>query len=459
MTTLPADGAPPLHDAPPLSWPQEVLRLAERMRPGTILDPRCTVHRAFTFPVEPDLPLLGRVLTEVVVRHDALRTIPLPDGADLRLVRQRPRPVEVVVQELPPGATDGQVLDAVGAAANAPHDLDTGPLLRATWLRTDSGGVLVLSIQHWAGDVGSLDALTREIAQLYVAFRHDGPPPPDPPRYSDLARRQRTGQAQDAQAATVAWWRAELAGARRAALPIADTESRSTGETALVSVRLRHDTHDALVHLAAEHRASPYMVLLAALGALLDRGRPTGQGSDLTVFAVDGARTRESRRVIGFLAEPVPLRLRLDRGAPFGEAVARARETVLGVLSHRDVAFLRLLEAAPRLAVALLGGRRPATLVQYLTLRALDLDGLTGAPLPTFQPAVNGEPHPAALPIDLDVAVERCGDGHNAAVFYDPGLWSRGEIEAALHALECVLRHAAADPARSLDQLAAGCRP
>jgi hypothetical protein len=312
--------------------------------------------------------------------------------------------------------------------------------------------VLVLSLHHWAGDGGALDALGREIAARYAALAHGRPPPPPPPGYAETARLQRAAALDET---SVAWWRAELSGARRAALPATGAARTPGGATALVSTPLHPDSHTALLRLAVEHRASPYMVLLAALGGLLDSGRTAGDVADLTVFTVRDARTRHTRRLLGFLAEPLPLRLRLDRGAPLGAAVQRVRETVLGALGHGDVPFLRLLSAAPRLAVTLLRGRRPATLVQYLAARDLDLDGLRGAALPTFEAAVPGEPHPAVLPIDLDITFERCGDAHHAAALYDPSLWRRADIEAALDALQQVLRGAAADPARPLAELAA----
>ncbi len=453
----------PVGGAPPLSWPQEVLRLAERMRPGTVLDPRCAVHRAFAFPAEPDVPLLGRVLTEVVERHDAVRTVPLPDGAGLRAEPRATRPAEVEVRALPDAPTEEQMRGAVTAAACAPYDLDAGPLLRGTWLRGGSGGVLVLSLHHWAGDAGALDALVRETSDLYAASRHDRAAPPAPPRYSDLARRQRR-QPSHGDAAGLAWWRAELDGARRGALPVTGAGRAPGGATALTSTKLHAVTHSALLALTEQHRASPYMVLLAALGGLLDGGRGSGGSADpadpadLTVFGVDVGRSRDTRRMLGFLAEPMPLRLRLDRSEPLGAAIRCARETVLAALRHRDVPFLRLLEAEPRLAAVLLGGRRPATLVQYFTLTGLDLDGLRGKPLPTFQAAVAGERHPAVLPIDLTVTVERCVDGHHAGVLYDPGLWSRDDVEAALSALQHVVCQAAADPSRPLADLVAETR-
>lgn len=448
MLSAPPAGA---GDAPPLSWAQEVLALAERMRPGTVLDPRCVVRRAFAFPAEPDLDLLGRVLTEIVARHDALRTLPVAAGGEVRLAAREPRLVGVEVRSLPDGADEDTVRGAAVAAGCAPHDLEAGPLLRGTWLRRGAGGVLVLSVHHWAGDPGALDVLQRETAELYAALAHGRPGPAPPPRYADVAPRRGRAEPRPGEEDTLAWWRAQLTGARRAALPAAASHpprGARGGASALVTTSLSPESHLALVQLSAEHRASPYMVLLAALGGVLD------DPSDLLVFGVDAARARATRHLIGFLAEPVALRVRLDPAAPFGAAVRAAREAALGALQHRDVPFLRILETAPRLAVALLRGRRPATLVQYFSLTALELDGLCGAPLPTFHAAAGGEAQPSALPIDLDVTFERRGDVHDAAIFYDPALWSAERIEAALRTVEGVLRGAAADPRRSLRELA-----
>ncbi|MDN5749658.1 MAG: hypothetical protein L0H64_14265, partial [Pseudonocardia sp.] len=273
--------------------------------------------------------------------------------------------------------------------------------------------------------------------------------PAEPARYADLRR----GPDQ-VPAETVARWRAEFAGARRGALPTTGGGRTPGGATALVTAGLDAAAEAALRRLAAEHRGSPYMVLLAALGGLLDDGRGEPGRADLTVFAVHDTRSRAGRDTLGFFAEPLPLRLRFDRSAPLGAAVHVAREAVLAGLSRGGVPFLRLLEAAPRLAVALLRGRRPATLVQYLAARDLWLGELRGVVLPTFQAAVPGEAHPAVLPIDLDLTVERCGDAHSVAALYDPGLWSRCDVERALHRLAATLVGADAHPARPLAELA-----
>lgn len=438
---------------PPLSWPQEVLWLAERMRPGTALDPRCGVRRAFAFAAEPDLDLLGQVLTAVIERHDAVRTVPRVDGDGVRLEVRPPEPVAVTVDRLPAGAGEDDVRRAVLAAGTAPYDLVNGPLVRTVWLRGDAGGVLVLGLHHWAGDAAALDALQQETGRLYGALRSGQPLPPAPPRYADLATAGRSRSA-DGAAELHAWWLAELAGLRRAALP--GSGGRPAGSaTALLARPLAPGASAALLELTARHRASPYMVVLAALGALLDDGRDA-EAFDGTVFTVDGGRSGEARGTIGFLSEPLPLRLRLDRALPLSAAVGAVRNTVLGAMGHRGVAFLELLGSAPRLAVGLMRGNRPATLVQYFALTDLDLAGRRGRVLPTFPAVDDGEPHPWAVPIDLDITVERRGPEHGVAVLYDPGRWSRADVVAILDALEDVLRAGLADPDRPLARGRAG---
>ncbi|MCZ2817160.1 condensation domain-containing protein [Modestobacter sp. VKM Ac-2984] len=447
-------GSGPAAGGPPLSWPQEVLWLAERMRPGTVLDPRCAVHRAFHFPEPPDLALLGRALTAVVARHDGVRTVPVPEDDGVRLVVCRPSAVTVEIAPLPLGAGDDEVRRGVLAAATAPYDLAAGPLLRAAWLPRDRGGTLVLALHHWAGDVAALDALQQEAAELYACLRDGRPAPPEPPGYAALAAARRAADPAGHEELS-AWWRTELAGARRGALP-GSGAGRTGGATGLLARPLGGPASTALLELTAVHRASPYMVLLAAIGALLDDGRDDPDHLDATVFTVDGGRSGSDRRVIGFLSEPLPLRLRLDRTQPFGAAVAAARTTVLAAMGHRDVPFVRLLQTAPRLAVALLRGRRPATLVQYFAPADLDLGGRRGHVLPTFPATGAVEAHPWAVPVDLDVTVERQGAEHSVAVLFDPGLWDRADLESALDRLEAVLTGGLADPVRPLARLAAG---
>jgi hypothetical protein len=456
---------------PALSWAQEVLRLAERMRPGTVLDPRCVVRRAHAFAATPDLPTLERALADACARHDATRTTPFAAGSatgGLSPVVHPPAPVPLDVRDLsgaaagPPlvedpggGLVDRLVADpavvrAVAAAAHEPFDLTAAPLLRAAWLRRGTGGILLLVLHHWAGDAGALDVLGRDVAALYAAHRRGEPPPPPPPAYAELARSERATGIPSAEA-SLQWWRAELAGARRGVLPVTGPGRTPGGATSLLTRRLPDQAHRALLSLAAEHRASPYMVLLAAVGALLDDGRGDPGASDALVFSVDAARSRQARSVVGFWSEPVPLRLRLDRTLPFAEAVRAARRTVIGALSHRDVPFLGLLEASPRLAVALLRGRRPGTLLQYVTAPDLDLDGLRGVPLPTFPAASDGEAYPFVLPLDLDVTVERRGDAHWASVLYDPGLWGAEDVADMLTAAgEVLVRGSSGEPLEHL---------
>jgi hypothetical protein len=440
--------AVPAVPRPPLSYAQEVLWLAERMRPGTVLDPTCAVQRAFRFPERPDLDLLGRVLTSVVERHDALRSVPSTDGDAVRAEVLAPMPVDVSSHRLPADAGDAELRQAVRAVGTAPYDLEQGPLLRCAWIEHPPGGVLVLGLHHWAGDEGALDALQQDVTALHRAARIGAPPPEAPLAYAEVARRQR---CEPLDRDVVDWWEHHLSGARRAALPVAGGR-KASGATALASRRLDASAHEAVLRLAGAHRASPFMVLLAVIGALLQPG-DVGGHRDLTVFAVDGSRSRRTRAVVGFLAEPLPLRFRFDGAAPLGAAIEEARAVVLASLAHRGVPFLRLLEEAPRLATRLLRPGAPTTVVQYFSLRSLELDGTCGHPLPTFEAAADGEAFSGVVPLDLAFNVERRGDGHTIGAVYDEGLWSAEHLAATLESVETILRRADREPGRAIDEL------
>ena len=442
----------PVTEVPAHSYAQEVLLLAERMRPGTALDPACAVQRAFRFEDRPDLDLLGSVLSSVVDRHDALRSVPSrDDDGTLPPVAPVAR-MEVSTPVLPDGAGEAELRQAIRAVATAPYDLERGPLLRGAWLEHPPGGVLVLGLHHWAGDEGALDAVQDEVAALYDAARTGTPPPEAPPGYGEIVRRQRS---EPIDPAVVDWWQQHLAGAHRAALPV-EHGREASGTTALVSRSLDVPAQQALLRLAGAHRASPFMALLAVITALLEPG-PGSESGDRTVFTVDGGRAAHTRRVVGFFAEPLPLRLRYDDRTPIGAAIDDARSAVLASLGHRGVPFLRLLHEAPRLALRLLRPGPPATVVQYFSLRPLGLGDAHGEPLPAFEAAADGERFSSVVPLELAFNIERRGDAHSVGAVYDEGLWTADELAATLEALETILRRAAVDPDRTIAQL--GGRP
>jgi len=98
------------------------------------------------------------------------------------------------------------------------------------------------------------------------------------------------------------------------------------------------DAHPALPvqarHLARDARATPAMVLLAALRLHLAAAGATGEV--VVAVGTDGRRRVETEGMVGPLAEALPVRARVADDPTFRVLLARVREGVLDALSGAE---------------------------------------------------------------------------------------------------------------------------
>ncbi len=329
-----------------LSFAQERLWFLWKLRPDEISYHMPAAYR-LRGPIDVDA--FSRALSELVRRHEVLRTA-LVDGRE----GPRQRIVEDVVVPLPVEQLIGTGDDGLEPAiaehlrsfVSQPFVLSDPLKLRAKLLRlAPEDHVLLFVMHHVASDGWSIGVMMRELTELYAACveKREARLPELAVQYADYAEWQR-GWLRDAELdRQLEFWRAELEGAPPILeLPTDRTRpkvKRDRGSE--VKVELSADVGARIDQLAREEGATPFMVLLAAYGALLGI---YARSEEVTIGTLVANRPgAELEGLIGFFTNTLALRVGTPAGATFRELVRGVKARTLGAYDHQDLPFERLV--------------------------------------------------------------------------------------------------------------------
>ncbi|WP_158734379.1 non-ribosomal peptide synthetase [Streptomyces sp. NRRL F-2747] len=450
----PALVAEPRPEHVPLSHAQNRLWFLNEVQEAA---PAYNVPLVFRISGALDLTVLRAALDDLVDRHEVLRTVyPVLAGAPYqRILAPGETRVDVrLVEGDEAGTGSGEKAAAVLAeAARAAFDLTAGLPLRATVVRLGpSEHVLLLLFHHIAADGWSLGPIVRDVSEAYTA-RTAGRAPQWtalPVQYADYTLWQRAvlGDVDDPQspaARQTDFWRRELEGLpHELALPSdRGRPARPTHGVDTVPLRLPGELHQELAALAARTNTSVFMVLQAALAALLTR---LGAGTDIPIGTPVAGRGDENLQdLVGFFVNTLVLRTDTSGHPTFEELLGRVRDSALEAYSHQDVPFEHLVEALkPPRAL----GRHP--LFQVMLALQGSEDGTLSLPGATtrFEPI-------EALAAKFDLLVnltERYGadgtaNGLVGGLEYSTDLFERATARSIAERFTRLLRAVVADPA------------
>lgn len=306
--------------------------------------------RAVTVRGVLDTALLERCLTEIVRRHQVLRTTFMAeDGAPVQVVHD-PGPIRLPVRDvstLPPAERAAAVRLAAEEEFARPFDLAEDALFRALLIRSGPAEhTLVVVFHHAVFDGWSFGVFFDELAALYTAFGADRPSPLAEPalQYTDYSVWQRARLDQGALAEGLAYWRRTLAGAPGLlALPTDHPRPAVASYTgAQFGFILPPEVTAAARSRARAEGCTLYMVLLAAYQVLL--ARLSGQRDVVVGSPVAGRPRAELEGMVGFFVNTVVLRAEVADDLTFRDHLRRARQTVLEAFEHQDVPFELLVE-------------------------------------------------------------------------------------------------------------------
>ncbi len=331
----------------PLSFAQQRLWFIDQLEPGGVV---YNVPVAVRLQGSLNQAALAQTLTEVIRRHEVLRTRFDTVAGQAVQVIEAAAPVELVVEELSElevAEREARVREWAAQEAATPFDLSRGPLLRVKLLRlAEQEHVVLLTMHHIVSDGWSVGVLIKEVGTLYAAYvaGEESPLAELPIQYADFALWQRAylqGEVLDQQ---LDYWRRQLAEAPRL-LDIPSDHPRPAVRSfrgAVARFELDQELSARLRALSQRESVTLFMLLLAAFKVLLLKY--SGQ-TDIVIGADVANRNRaETENLIGFFVNMLVLRTELSGDPPFRELLQRVREVCLAAYAHQDLPFEKLVE-------------------------------------------------------------------------------------------------------------------
>ncbi len=329
-----------------LSFAQQRLWFVDQMFPGTA---QYNMPSLFEVAVGFDLAAADNALTELIARHEILRTCYQAKQDQIHQVIQPAAAFGIVhhdVTGLSGQQQRAELARLVEQYCLEPFDLKQDLMLKAHFFATGQGGqagILLLNLHHIACDGWSVAILVEEFLKLYQACKHNEAfcLSPLSIQYADYAQWQRSNEQQ--LNSHLDYWRQQLADVPQVhQLPL-DYERPVTkaeqGE--LVSYHLAPAILTALKHRANSHGMTLFMLLHGALTLVLSRH---SNNKDIVVGTPVANRSRaELEPLIGCFVNTLVLRTSTAFDG-LNDFLMHVKDVNLNAQAHQDIPFEQLVD-------------------------------------------------------------------------------------------------------------------
>lgn len=405
----------------PLTFGQEQLLVMERIsEPGAVVFPlRIPLSRGVS------VPLIDRVLTRIVERHDALRMSVVPGEPAV----QTPS-ASRCVEKLPEGA-DPEVFGALEPSETA----GLLPLLYA--VEENSGHPrVVVHLPHIFVDGWSAAIVTSEFCHGYEALQRGGRLSPARSgaesfgAYAERTRRSFNGELVERH---MRFWCSELSDAESLVLP----RTRNTwrpgaryGRFPALVFELAECSVDRIAAAAGALAGSTAAVLLAAFCGAVSEA--TGQRDLLVHTPLADRGSMQKRQLVGCLVNLAVLRVRLPGRPAVPDMIRSARQALARAARHQVGPFQlegrhtgagRLLNLSPKVTIAFnqdITSRVDPSLIQ----RSPAGEAADGERCAIWEASAN-----CTSDLHLEVLPSPAGMPLRYRITYRPDLWAREDIE------------------------------
>jgi amino acid adenylation domain-containing protein len=433
----------------PASIDQERLWFIDQLQPGNTA---YNIFNASRIRGSLNVPVMERVINELIQRHEVLRTtlksvngLPMQVIAPELKITLKPFSLE----HLPEEERYAEAVRLTTEEFARPFDLENDPLVRVGLLQlAEDDYVLQVNMHHAITDRWSFAVFEKELAVLYQAFATGQPSPlPELPiQFADYAVWQRERMNGDEYKRDLDYWQRQLAGAPFI-LDFPTDFPRPPIQNfrgARVYVGYPKSLLDGLKELSRREGVTMFMSLMAAFKTLIYRY--TDQ-QDILISTPIGTRLRpETENLVGYLLNLLIVRTDLSGNPTFRELLKREQESCVGAFAHQEVPFGKLVQELkpkqdpsrnPIAQVAFLYLDFPeATAMQFLGLTANHIDIDNGASR-----------------FDITLAMTETPEGFTVSIEYIRDIFEHERMERMAKHLEVLLESIVANPDARLSDL------
>ncbi|MBI1732450.1 MAG: hypothetical protein HYR49_06740 [Gammaproteobacteria bacterium] len=418
----------------PLSFPQERLWALSRLNPG---GDEFNVPYAFRVLGELDVGALSAALSEVIRRHEILRTVfEQKNGQAVQAVRPAGR-ISVPVVDLTDYGEDGRELKAASLMnehARRPFDLSEGPLVRTELLKLSAEEhIFLITFHHIIYDAWSDGLFFRELDELYGGGLAGRPSALEEltHQYADYAAWQREWIKSECLDELRAYWRRQLDGISSQNLPTDYPRPVKPSGVLRRKVRVIDDRlRDELRHLANDEGMTDFIVLLAAFNVLLHTYLAR---DDVYVCIPIANRGRsEVQKMIGYFVNFVIYRTSTSGDITFRELMARVCTVSSGAYGHQELPIQELINRLDLLNLPL---SQVIFSVQNVVRRTPSLGGLRVTPMEEQR----------RVDFDVFLEIEHIEEGLTINLRYRADLFAEETMEHLVEDYERILKAIAAD--------------
>lgn len=413
------------------------------------------VYAALMLRGELDVPTFERTVTEIVRRHETLRTyFKLDENEEPRQYVLPPEPVRIPytdLSHLSEAERTAEVERRSRAQSSCVFQLDQSPMFKLELLKlSEREHALLTTVHHIVFDAWSLQVLVREVSELYEAYRGGlGAPLSElSVQYSDYAEWEReTLQGEELQR-LLDYWRGKLVGATNPELPFKRPVAPGVRHMRdILTVVLPDDWRGKLEEAARRQSVTHSNILLAAYYATLHRYCGV---ADLTVAMPVANRGRaETQRMIGAFLNTIFLRTQVSGEQTFAELLKQVQQVALEAANHERMPMPKLVqELLPNynpkrfpITQVMFNYLQPGAAGRARKRRELDIEILPSSK------------DPVSTRSDLSLSITNAQGKLNAHFRYDATFFAREDMERFAQHFQALVTSVLDDPQQKIAEI------